>query len=139
MDRRLFESKGFEGRIVVPFCPESELSGVQHRDFIAAMWYHRTITIPKGWAGRNVLLHFGGVDYECELFVDGQSVGMHFGGTVSFRFDITRYVKPGGTHHVVLRVADNLRTDKQPSGKQSYHFKSMWCHYRRFTRTPGDH
>ncbi len=133
MDRRLFESQGFDGRIVVPFCPESPLSGVQHTDFIPAMWYHRTITIPKAWAGRNVLLHFGGVDYECELFVDGQSVGVHFGGTVSFRFDITRYVKPGGTHQVVLRVADNLRTDKQPSGKQSYHYKSMWCHYSRVT------
>jgi beta-galactosidase/beta-glucuronidase len=52
---------------------------------------------------------------------------------VSFGFDITRYVKAGGAHNVVLRVADNLRTDKQPSGKQSYDFKSKWCHYSRTT------
>lgn len=134
MDRRLFESKGFDRQILVPFCPESELSGVGHKDFIDALWYHRPITIPKAWTGRNVILNFGGVDYECELFIDGRSVGMHFGGTVSFGFDITRYVKPGTRQDLVLRVADNLRTAKQPSGKQSYAFKSAWCHY---TRTTG--
>jgi beta-galactosidase/beta-glucuronidase len=98
------------------------------------MWYHRKIAIPKAWSGKSVLMNFGGVDYECELFIDGKSAGMHFGGTVSFGFDITRFVKAGGTHDVVLRVADNLRTDKQPSGKQSQVFKSAWCHY---TRTTG--
>jgi len=133
MDRGLFESAGFDGRIVVPFCPESELSGVGHKDFIQAMWYHRKIAIPKEWAGKDILMNFGGVDYECELFVDGKSVGTHFGGSVSFGFDVTRFVRAGGTHHAVLRVADNLRTDKQPSGKQSYHFKSMGCHYSRTT------
>ena len=133
-DRHLFESKGFDDRIIVPFCPESALSGVGQRDFIEAMWYHRKVTIPKDWAGNSVLMNFGGVDYECELFVNGKSVGMHFGGTVSFSFDITRFVKVGDTHDVVLRVADNLRTDKQPSGKQSRNFKSSGCHY---TRTTG--
>jgi beta-galactosidase/beta-glucuronidase len=133
VDRGLQNSHGFGDRILVPFCPESELSGVGHKDFIPATWYHRKIAIPKAWAGRNVLMHFGGVDYECELFIDGQAVGSHFGGTVSFSFDITRFVKPGGTHHAVLRVADNLRTDRQPSGKQSLHFKSMGCHYSRTT------
>ena len=134
IERRLFESRGFEGRIMVPFCPESRLSGVGHTDFIEAMWYHRRITIPKAWAGRNVLMNFGGVDYECELFVDGQPAGMHFGGTVSFGFDITRFTKAGATHDIVLRVADHLRTDKQPSGEQCLAFKSAGCHY---TRTTG--
>jgi len=133
-ERRLSESKGFDGQIIVPFCPESELSGVGHKDFIEAMWYQRQITVPKAWAGKNVRMNFGGVDYECELFIDGKSVGLHFGGTVSFGFDITRYVKAGRTHNVVLRVADNLRTDKQPSGKQCKEFKSQGCHY---TRTTG--
>ena len=133
-ERRLFESKGFDGQITVPFCPESDLSGVGHKDFIEAMWYHRQITIPKSWAGKTVQMNFGGVDYECELFVDGKAVGIHFGGTVSFGFDITRYVKPGGTHDVVLRVADNLRVDKQPRGKQSRLFNSFGCVY---TRTTG--
>ena len=135
MDRGLQNSKGFDDRIVVPFCPESELSGVGHKDFIPAMWYHRKIAVPKEWAGRNILMHFGGVDYECELFIDGQSVGAHFGGTVSFSFDITRFVKPGGRHHAVLRVADNIRTDKQPCGKQNWwSYAPSGCVY---TRTTG--
>ncbi len=133
-ERRLFESKGFEGRIMVPFCPESELSGVGHKDFIEAMWYQRQITIPKAWTGKNVMMNFGGVDYECELFIDGRSVGLHFGGTVSFGFDITRFVTAGSKHNVVLRVADNLRTDKQPCGKQSKELASFGCCY---TRTTG--
>jgi len=132
--RGLPGSRGFDGSILVPFCPESELSGVGHKDFIEAMWYHRTITIPKTWADKAVMMNFGGVDYECELYIDGKSVGLHFGGTISFGFDITRYVKAGGTHDVVLRVADNLRTDRQPSGKQSQGFKSGGCVY---TRTTG--
>ncbi len=134
MDRRLFESKGFEARIRVPFCPESALSGVGHTDFIRAMWYHRKIQIPRTWSGHDVLIHFGAVDYEGELFLDGVSVGTHFGGTVSFSFDITRHVTIGGTHDLILRVADNLQTDKQPSGKQSQVYRSMGCHY---TRTTG--
>jgi len=129
MDRRLFESKGFEARIRVPFCPESALSGVGHTDFIRAMWYHRKIQIPRTWSGHDVLIHFGAVDYEGELFLDGVSVGTHFGGTVSFSFDITRHVTIGGTHDLILRVADNLQTDKQPSGKQSQVYRSMGCHY----------
>jgi beta-galactosidase/beta-glucuronidase len=134
MERRLFESQGFEDRILVPFCPESELSGVGHKEFIEAMWYHRQITVPQAWSGKNIRLNFGGVDYECELFIDGQSVGLHFGGTVSFGFDITRFAQAGRTHDLVLRVSDNLRTDKQPSGKQSPNYKSAGCHY---TRTTG--
>lgn len=133
MERRFFESKGFEDPILVPFCPESALSGVKHTDFIEAMWYHRTIEVPEPWSGHDVLMHFGGVDYECELFVDGRSAGMHFGGTVSFHFDISRFVTPGQSHDVVLRVGDNLRTDKQPSGKQSIERKSAGCRYSRTT------
>ena len=78
------KSHGFDRNITGPFCPESELSGVGHKDFIPAMWYHRKVRIPAGWEGRRVLLHFGGVDYESTLYVDGQWVGRHFGGTVSF-------------------------------------------------------
>ena len=47
MDRKFYESKGFDGKITVPFCPESELSGVKYTDFIPAMWYHRTIQMPS--------------------------------------------------------------------------------------------
>jgi beta-galactosidase/beta-glucuronidase len=98
------------------------------------MWYHRAITVPAEWAGKRVILHFGGVDYECEVYVDGVSVGKHWGGTVAFSFDITGVVTPGGTHNVVVYVRDEVRSGVQPGGKQCPDFKSRGCHY---TRTTG--
>ena len=127
-------SEGFGGEIAVPFCPESTLSGVGHTDFIEAMWYHRTIDIPADWAGKDVLLHFGAVDYESEVFIDGRPAGRHFGGTVSFCHDITAFVRPGGSHHLVVRVADDVRRGRQPRGKQCPELHSRGCLY---TRTTG--
>lgn len=122
------------GVINVPFCPESKLSGVAHTDFIEQMWYQREITVPEAWVGRRVILHFGGVDYDCEVFIDGVSVGRHWGGTVAFSFDVTDVVAPGNTHNLVLAVRDEVRSGVQPGGKQCPDFKSRRCHY---TRTTG--
>ncbi len=132
--RELFKSKGFDRTILVPFCPESKLSGVGYTDFIEDMWYHRKITVPTAWAGRRAILHFGAVDYEAEVFIDGVSLGTHFGGTVSFEFDITSYVTPGEEHDLVVRVHDSTREAGQPGGKQCPDYKSRGCHY---TRTTG--
>jgi beta-galactosidase/beta-glucuronidase len=133
--QRGFElSQGFASNINVPFCPESALSGVGYTDFIEAMWYQRFITIPLNWQEKRILVHFGAVDYACEVFVDGKSAGRHWGGTVSFSFDITRLVEPGGTHSLVLAVQDDTRTGHQPGGKQSQKYHSHGCHY---TRTTG--
>ena len=132
--RELYKSQGFDNEITVPFCPESELSGVGHKDFIPAMWYQRTMTIPDYWDGKRVLLHFGAVDYECEVFIDGTSMGTHFGGSVSFSFDISRHVTAGSTHHLVVRVKDDTRDPNQPVGKQSPFYNSYNC---RYTRTTG--
>lgn len=129
------QSTGFDTPITVPFCPESRLSGVAHTDFIEAMWYHRTIDVPAAWQGRRILLHFGAVDWESEVYIDGHSVGTHYGGTVSFCHDITDVVGDGGAHQLVVRVRDELRpVGKQPSGKQCPDFASRGCHY---TRTTG--
>ena len=131
----LFKSKGFDRTILVPFCPESKLSGVGYTDFIEDMWYHRKITVPAAWAGRRTILHFGAVDYEAEVYVDGVSVSNpHFGGTVSFEFDITPYVTPGAEHDLVVRVHDSTRGQNQPGGKQCPEYKSRGCSY---TRTTG--
>ena len=132
--RELFRSQGFEDNITVPFCPESKLSGVEHTDFIEAMWYHRKLDISGDWKEKKVLLHFGAVDFEAQIFIDGLSVGTHFGGSSSFSLDITRFVKPGGTHDLVVRILDELRTSPQPGGKQCDVFKSHSCSY---TRTTG--
>ena len=132
--RGFASSTGFDDVITVPFCPESPLSGVNHKDFIEMLWYQRALTIPADWAGRRVILHFGAVDYESEVFIDGESVDRHWGGTVSFSYDITAYVTPGGTHNLVVYVRDDVRSGEQPGGKQCPDFKSRGCHY---TRTTG--
>ena len=102
--RNLQGSTGFDGRITVPFCPESKLSGVGCTDFIEMMWYQRTIDIPAGWADKKVLLHFGGVDYICIVYVDGQEVGRHTGGASPFTLNITKFVTAGKNHNLVVRV-----------------------------------
>lgn len=132
-ERGLASSTGFEREILVPFCPESELSGVGHKDFIECIWYQRQIEAPANWTGRRILLHFGAVDYECEAFVDGKSVGRHFGGSSSFTFDITSAVVAGQTHSLVVQVKDDLRSNLQTGGKQSPRFGSFACFYTRVT------
>lgn len=132
--RELQKSKGFARKIVVPFCPESRLSGVGHVDFIPAMWYHHKVEIPARWAGKRVFMNFGGVDYESEVYVDGTSVGLHYGGSASFSVELTHHVKAGQAHDVVVRVKDDVRNGAQPIGKQSRPYKSAGCSY---TRTTG--
>jgi beta-galactosidase/beta-glucuronidase len=126
-------SKGFEQKITVPFCPESELSGIGHKDFIEAAWWQRKIEIPSAWDGKLVLLHFGAADWRCDVWVDGKFAGRHFGGSSSFYIDITDFVKPGSEHSLVVGVKDEMRTGSQPGGKQCFKFKSAGCHYTRVT------
>ena len=133
-ERGFASSTGFEAQILIPFCPESPLSGVNHKDFINAIWYQRSFTIPADWEGKNVILHFGAVDYESEAFIDGKSVGRHYGGTSSFKFDITPYFKAGQTQSLVVFARDDTRSGLQPSGKQCPDYRSRGCHY---TRTTG--
>lgn len=128
------KSEGFDGRILVPFSPESRISGVAHTDFITGIWYHRNITVPAEWEGRNVRLNFGAVYYKSEVYIDGRLVGRHFGGTSSFSYDITGFVTPGQTHSLVVYAVSDLRSGKQPAGKQSLQLKSQTCNY---TRTTG--
>lgn len=133
-ERRLFESSGFGDKIVVPFAPESKLSGVEHKEFIPSIWYQRSITIPQEWAGKDILLNFGAVYYTSEIYVDGKFVDRHFGGSDSFTVDITRFVTPGGTHSLVVNAASDLKGLKQSAGKQSLRHGPFECMY---TRTTG--
>lgn len=128
------DSKGFDGKIVVPFCPESSLSGVAYTDFIPCLWYQRSIDIPSGWQGKNILLNFGAVDYDATIYLDGKKVFRHYGTGSSFSVDITKYVKAGQSANLVVQVRDDLRDHKQPGGKQSISLKSAGCNY---TRTTG--
>ena len=133
-ERELMKSCGFKNKIIVPFCPESKLSGVEHKDFIEMIWYHKKINIPAEWNGKLLMLNFGGVDYECEAYINGKLAGRHFGGSSSFSFDITSLVIPGGEHELTVMAKDNTRSGNQPGGKQSPEYKSHGCVY---TRTTG--
>ncbi|MFS0869255.1 glycoside hydrolase family 2 protein [Paenibacillus xylanilyticus] len=132
---RGYEQSGHRltGTITVPFCPESKLSGVQYTDFMAAVWYKREFQVPKAWEDDRILLHFGAVDYEAEVWINGTSVGRHRGGYTSFHFDITDYVS-AGTNVVAVCAEDDPRSGRQPRGKQSERYHSHGCDY---TRTTG--
>ncbi len=133
-DRGLQNSKAFDGKITVPFCPESKLSGVAHTDFINGIWYQRNLQIPSDWQNKNILLHFGAVDYEASIYINGKFVMKHFGSSSSFTADITKFAKPGETVNLVVGVKDDLRGGLQPGGKQSSNYYSRGCDY---TRTTG--
>ena len=132
-DRKLFNSKGFADNIIVPFCPESKLSGVEHKDIITGIWYHRTIKAPAAWSEKKIMLHFGAVYYEAEVYVDGKFVGRHFGGSSPFALDVTKFLADGEVHDLVVRANSDLRSKTQGSGKQSLRNYSYGCVYARTT------
>ena len=133
LDRHFERRDALDTTITVPFCPESVLSGVHYTDFIPAVWYARAFTLtPEELSGR-VLLHFGAVDYEAHVFVNGELAGTHRGGYTSFCFDITDLCRAGENRLSVYAEDDN-RSGKQPHGKQCESFDSQGCDY---TRTTG--
>ena len=133
LQRDFNESKGFDNNITVPFCPESPLSGVEYKDFINSMWYHRAVEVPAAWDGKKILLNFGAVDYTSSIYVNGKLAGRHYGGSSSFSVDVTRFVEPGKTADVVVWVQDDVRAGVQASGKQCPDYYSRGCHYTRVT------
>jgi beta-galactosidase/beta-glucuronidase len=118
--------------ILVPFCPESRLSGIEHLDFLNAVWYRRTVSIPEAWAGKRVLLHFQAVDYETTVWVNGEEVARHQGGFSPFTADLYGVASPGEVATIVVRARDNNR-DIQPRGKQSTEYAPHGAHYVRTT------
>lgn len=103
--------------ILVPYPVESALSGVmEHHD---RLWYRRQLAIPAAWRGRDVLLHFGAVDYESEVFVNGHRVGLHAGGYDPFCYNITPFLQGEEHHELIVRVFDPTEMGGQPRGKQN--------------------
>ena len=133
-DREMWKSDsgGFNKQITVPFCPESELSGINYKDFIAAVWYRKKVSLTAEQCAGRVLLRFGAVDYRCEVWVNGQSAGRHKGGYSSFTVEITDFVK-AGDNVLTVYAADDTRSRKQPVGKQCPDYYSRGCSYSRTT------
>ncbi len=104
-------------KILVPFPVESAISGVmQHYE---RLWYRRTFTVPSEWTGQRILVHFGAVDYESEVFVNGQTLGIHKGGYDPFTYDITSSLTGTGLQEMTVRVYDPTSDGGQPRGKQT--------------------
>ena len=116
-----------EGQILVPFAVESALSGVGRRVTKEnTLWYEREFTIPSSWKGKNIILHFGGVDWKSEVFVNGECIGEHKGGFDPFSFDITPYLKKSGKQSLVVKVFDASDNGYQPRGKQCIVNSGIW-------------
>ncbi|MDD4991017.1 MAG: T9SS type A sorting domain-containing protein [Paludibacter sp.] len=104
-------------KILVPFPVESAISGVmKHYDNLL---YRRTFTIPTAWAGQRILVHFGAVDYKSQIYVNGQTIGIHTGGYDPFTYDITSALKISGTQEITVKVYDPTNNGGQPRGKQT--------------------
>ncbi|WP_407272145.1 PA14 domain-containing protein [Radiobacillus sp. PE A8.2] len=100
--------KTLEEDILVPFAVESKLSGVERQE--DHMWYKRNFTIPADWSGDDILLHFGAVDWETNVYVNGSEVGSHKGGFDEFSFNISDYLVPGD-NELIVEVKDETNTD----------------------------
>ncbi len=130
--RGLTSGKTLAGKITVPFAPESKLSGVAHYGLMKNVWYRRHFESPASMIDQRIRLHFGGVDYQAWVWLNGELVGSHLGGNVSFAFDITKFLRPG-KNELVVRAHDDTTSGRQPTGKQT-HGISEGCVY---TRTTG--
>ena len=109
---------GYDGEILVPFCIESSLSGVQQTvGADKVLWYRREFRTPKNWKGQRVLLHFGAVDWQADVWVNDVKVGSHSGGYTPFSFDITQALN-GAKNTLVVRVWDPTDDSYIPHGKQ---------------------
>ena len=116
-----------QGEIVVPFSPETPLSGVGHiLQPDEYLWYRRSVTLPEGFfRGSRLLLHFGAVDQRCTVWVNGQEAGSHTGGYLPFALDVTELIE-GDAFTLELRVTDPTDTGSLSRGKQRLKNTGIW-------------
>ena len=125
------KDRALTGTITVPFCPESKLSGLEHVDFLNAVWYRKEVKVPAAWGDKTVLLHFGAVDYDTTVWADGVEVARHRGGFTPFSANLGKCA--GQTVTIVVRARDKHGVP-QARGKQANKFAPYACFY---TRTTG--
>ncbi len=132
--RGLQNADTLSDRIIVPFCPESKLSGVEYTDFMLRVWYKKTITVSESdLDGNRIIFHIGAADFETKVWVNGVLAGLpHYGGYTSFEYDITKLLKVGD-NLITISCYDDTRSPMKPRGKQSEEFVSRGCDYTRNT------
>ncbi len=117
----------FDGKILVPYPIESALSGVAKAvgpDQI--LWYQRSFNIPEEWAGKQILLNFGAVDWEAKVWINGTLAGSHRGGYDAFSINITDYLNDNKEQEIVVSVYDPTDKGTQPRGKQVAKPRTIW-------------
>jgi beta-galactosidase/beta-glucuronidase len=125
-------ARDLERTIVVPYPFQSTASGIGDEGFHPICWYRRRLAIPDEWNGSRILCHFGAVDYETTVFLDGTPVAHHRGGHTPFSAELTAVVRAGAEHTLALRVVDR-ESLSQPRGKQWHRRNPELCFYRRTT------
>ncbi|MDE6335469.1 MAG: beta-galactosidase [Muribaculaceae bacterium] len=119
--------KNYDGEILVPFPVESSLSGVgKEVGDKNALWYERSFTVPSSWKGKDILLNFGAVDWQCDVWVNDVKVGSHEGGYTPFSLNITPAVDLRGSNTLTVRVYDPTDHGYQPRGKQVSNPEGIW-------------
>ena len=131
-DKKYLSAEKLDEKIIVPFCRESILSGINRKKFVKSVWYKRSFSIPKSWNSKRILIHFGAVDWRTRVWINGELVGIHTGGQASFKFEITKHLKKG-ENTIVVNAFDDTRNGIQASGKQSDKLKSYACLYTGIT------
>ena len=127
-----YKGKNLSQRIVVPFCYQSEMSGISDKEMHEIMWYKKEFVVPAEFSGKRIFLNFGAVDYEAKVWINGEFLEYHKGGYVPFKMDITRYLVCG-SNSIVVKVVDKYEC-VQPRGKQYWKQKPDRCWY---TATSG--
>lgn len=132
--RWYLSNQPFDRKINVPFVYESELSGINCQDRHDIIWYKREFELPELSPQENLILHFGAVDYQAKVFLNGQLVKEHTGGETPFSVNITPFLKEGSSQSLCLRVYDPLENQEIPRGKQFWEScsKGIW-----YTRSSG--
>ena len=129
-----FDEPIFDRKVLVPFACETKLSGIHDTSFHNAVWYRRSFSLPEPMHDRQILLHFGAVDYTCRLWVNGQFIREHTGGQCGFSADITGVLNASGENIIVLEARDDPADLEMPRGKQYWKPESESIFY---TRTTG--
>ncbi len=133
-DESYLTKESYPDQIIVPFCRESKLSGLEQKGFVKNVWYRRTFQVPQDWQSERIRLHIGACDWLTRVWINGVFVGRHEGGFCDFAFDITEELNRKGENTVVIHAFDDTPSGLQPLGKQSNRERSYGIFY---TRTTG--